>query len=708
MWDVFIQEAALKFDRFYLILWLMALGLPASPVQQGLCAIDHIDIHKPSILAELGAGFHFSNASGAFGRASEYSLIDDGPTYTGLVDIYKNKRHLSFDLTHADEHDYQGTFHFDYQGLMRIDGYSLGFSHNLDHLLLPDSPLVNPDNGRVLIQPEDVNPSDVYRVDIHESGVKARGKIRSFPAHVNLAYWRLERTGTRQMHYVDENCTSCHLVSRSRNISRVTEEISGTLDAHLGWFDLIFEQVFRQFNEREAVPTDAFGRHVNRLAGDYQHDETPDSSFRSSTAKIHTSLTGGLVGALSHTLGHRENSSDLSDVRPVEAETDFHKTSGDLSYTPNDRWNINFRFRLLDVDNSNVARLSADGQVAVDPINSSLNSVRPYQDVRNSVDIRRGEYAAGVSYRPLKALTLKGDLRLVQIERGQTGGFVEGDFSYTANPVVIDPVWELPASENITTFKGSFFSRLFRANQLKLNGWYQISQSSDPAYGTAFRDSHEAFLNANWSPSTLWGISAGGRARFESNDRFGLFEESPGGAHIRYDLDRSVQNQSFNASGWFRPAEPLLLSLNYGFSRNRILQDLMFGEDPVLDEPIVDTDTEYSQRTQNLSANAELQILKNLKGLVEARYVKSFARFTPGFFRTTDLGSGPIPLDSSSLSDISELDVAQYGFTLGVDWNPGTLWTCAIRYSFNEYEDKNTVSLDGRVQSGNLLVSRKW
>ena len=167
-------------------------------------------------------------------------------------------------------------------------------------------------------------------MEVQQSSVAVRGKLPNYPAHVNLSYWRLNRQGQKQLRYVDESCGGCHKQSRSRTVDRVTEEFKGSVDAHLGPVDLIFEQLVRLFRNREDIPEDTFEPHYYRTASPalLQHDEVPDARLLESTIKAHTSLAGGLNAAASFTYGTRKNQSDLTTVTPSKRRPTSPKPSG--------------------------------------------------------------------------------------------------------------------------------------------------------------------------------------------------------------------------------------------------------------------------------------------------------------------------------------------------------------------------------------------
>ncbi len=72
----------------------------------------------------------------------------------------------------------------------------------------------------------------------------------TYPAHINLSYWRLEKEGKEQLRFVDESCFgTCHMQSRTQKVDLVTEEVTAGFDVHLGPADIAFLQTLREFRD---------------------------------------------------------------------------------------------------------------------------------------------------------------------------------------------------------------------------------------------------------------------------------------------------------------------------------------------------------------------------------------------------------------------------------------------------------------------------
>ena len=213
------------------------------------------------------------------GRAAEYRSFSSSPTF-GL-NFFNDRQgtHFSVDANYLSDEDFNAEATLSKGSLFRLSLRTERFYHNLDHIPY-DNGYVGDGNSRAQdhtpaegSRPDGVFDGDIrtyytdqdpradygQKIDINE--VKVRAKLPTYPAHLNLAYWQIEKSGHKQMRFTDENCTGCHMQSRTRKIDRVTREIKGSLDGHFGYVDLEAVALYREFKDREPIPTDLFGGH---------------------------------------------------------------------------------------------------------------------------------------------------------------------------------------------------------------------------------------------------------------------------------------------------------------------------------------------------------------------------------------------------------------------------------------------------------------
>ena len=501
-------------------------------------------------IVDLSAGYRFVDTKDNANRAAEYSYLNDSPTFNLVMKKYDTNRKFSLVgdyLGHKDNLDTK---------LFRLQLRSERMYHNLDHVPYQPDPQAREDASAAVVDYFDNNLGDDYgrRITINE--VKLRGKIPNYPAHINLSYWRLEKKGDMQQRFVDEGgCYStigCHMQSSSRKLDRVTEEITAGIDAHLGPVDVAFLQTLREFREKGDNPNDFFQQHspetgtidLFREAGNYDHDTAPDSKLVESTFKINLPPSGGFVTSASYTVGTRENDGDgYPGLSHDDPETDFQKLAADVTYTPGEKWTVNFRYRMLELDSDNPATQTS-GWSSPDPPppGFDLALFGPEAPVRQSIDIDRNNYAATVSYRPSRRLTIKGDYEREDTDRNNTGK------EQFASYIPLDnPYWDVPSNETIDRFRLSFFSRHLEKSALKFNGWYEYKHVDDPAYGTSLSESNELFLSASYRSSATWGATGSIDILRGDNDDWtytqfdGLF-----GPKVPFDLDRFFLRHEFS------------------------------------------------------------------------------------------------------------------------------------------------------------------
>lgn len=675
----------------------------------------------------IKAGYHAVSTDGNPGRAAEYSFLESSPTLGIELRGGAGMRHYLLDGVFLNDHDYHADAHFDHAGVININLRTERFFHNLDHFPYAPGALAargdangqaETSSGEVRIQYGDQDPDKTYGIKIDTNEAHLRAKLNSFPAHLNLRYWRFEKKGSSQSRFVDEgfnhpslpstsadfaDCKACHMQSKTRSIDRLTDEVTAGVDAHLGPVDIVVEHLYREFRERDSVPVDSFDGHPLRPPGLYPHDAIPESRLIETTARIHSSRSGGVNASASFTVGERQNRADLDSGQPfgvggVSAETDYYKAAGDLTYIPLPQLTFNFRYRLLDLDSDNSGRIVAYANEYA---------------VRESVDLRRSTHEAILAYRPGRNWTLKGEYQFENLRRGNTGR-PEPHHGFEA-PIaaggVIDAVWELPEEENLQRIKIALLARPLGSRALKINAWYQYRTSDDPAYASSFENRHEVFYATTYSPTPHGGVNLTAKALQEENNRHRRYLFDSADQPVGVDLDRRREQQDVSLGLWAHPVDRLMLGVNYGYMRTRILQDLLFGRDlgdpPVVaDHHIQDERVEYSQRVQTVSANANVRLTGSLNFRFEGYHIRSYAEFSPGFF--LDAPPLDLPADASDLKALSRLDLRQNGVSAGLDWSPASAWTCSFRYTYNDYEDRTGSVFDGTAQTYLVSAARAW
>jgi len=688
------------------------LTLTAGLVSGTQVFADTQDVEKGYFSGEVELGYRNIWLDWNKARVLEYVSLDNSATGLLAIDAGAAQKRLHLLGYYLTDQDYRGELDLDINGRVRVELATDSMVHNLDHFPynIPDGYLTFQDHA----------PKDQYQIEIKQNSAGTRIKHPTYPAHLNLAYSRQEKTGHQQLRFVDEgngnlngngSCGKCHLQSKSRSVDWKTDQFIAGIDAHVGPIDVVLEHLYREFRDNNGPPVDTFGSHgyppnLNRVGpADYQHDEAPDSQLNKTTLKLHTSLAGGMVGAASASIGNMENESKLSDVTPTKAETEFYQLAGDASYIINPQWTLNFRYRMTDLDNKVPDAITSTGTL---PANGPL-------PVRDSVDITRSSYEARLTFRPTRAYSIKGEYRYLDIERGNTAGPV--DFA-AAGGMIIQPdlSWELPDQERSQRFKLGLNARPLASRKLQIKAHYEFETSEDAAYGTSFENRHDLYGGATWVSGSRWGLHGSGHYTKEENDGRQLFLPDGLGGFLSFNPTRDREVTNLVAGAWLMPARVLTINANYGYLQTEIRQDLIFGGQPSESGPgdpanfaIFDDQVPFDQSVHTATVLIDLRILDNLGCSLEGRYIKSKSAFDPNFPVTSlDFSGTLLDMTSDGLKEISEVDIVQTGVTFGIDWQPQPAWTCSASYSYDDYDDQTNFSLEGTAQIVMASMAYQW
>ena len=147
---------------------------------------------------------------------------------------------------------------------------------------------------------------------------------------------------------------------------------------------------------------------------------------------------------------------------------------------------------------------------------------------------------------------------------------------------------------------------------------------------------------------------------WSENNETSQFQENAASTLTEYPIKRRNLDGSVGAGVWMAAGKTLHLSLNYGYFRNRIVQDLVFGQDTANHLTLEDSGVTYQQQVHTATAAANWQIAKPLVALLEGHYSHSTAHYDPEFATVMDypVSGGlvlPRPVTSDQLRDLSAL-----------------------------------------------------
>ncbi len=630
------------------------------------------------------SGYRFLSINSFGGRAAPYDYLHSSPVGGVFVNSLGKDLKFSVDGAYTNEKDYYGDLLFDYAGYYRVHLRTESFFHNLSHELL-FSPAFQLPPTNATYTPVDLDPAGRYGIRTEQDTAAFRVKLHDFPMHLNLGYWRMLKEGNKQLIFANQSfeATTNFINATNRAIDQQTHEGAIGFDAHLGYVDVIYDFKIRQLDNQASTPLAQFmalsdlAGNIVRNAGFQQHNEYPDSRLISNTIKLHTSLSGGLVGAASYTYGKRENLSNLTDIRGAnQAVTTFQNVAGDMTYTPCGEFSLALKYRRQQVDNDNPTTLV------------SLFAVSPLVAARPSIDTAKDTMTATLSLRPVKLLTLKGEFK--------------GEFLHRDNVSAVQSAssWYLP--ENTDRYTGTFSILSRPLSGLRFKALYSYSTTVHPSYGTSFADRNEGQFLITYNKTGTWGVTANYRTRRDSDGEMSKntivsvnpLEYSPYFAP----LGRGQSTDNATASIWFAPLNKLIITGSYGFLRSSVDQAVLFT---VINPAIADA-TNYTNQAQIYSLNFAYQLNERLDLSLFLQQVRSFAEFSPQFIVVNGT------TNTAGINLISRTNTVESSLSMRAHYQITKNISCAVDYTYRDYDEKNTTFFNGSVNSVIAYLSAKW
>lgn len=653
------------------------------------------DTHSPHSLMDAYAGYRFLSVNRNGGRAAEYEYLHSSPVLGGLANYLGPDTKFSLAGRYLSDNDYHGDFTYDYKGVYRVNLRTESLFHNLDHepLFTPAFTLHdNTTNTDSHYSPNDLNPGDIYGVKVEQDLARFRYKFPRFPVHLNLGYWRMIKEGTAQQRFADQafegtgipNTSILNTIfSKTRTVDRQTHEGEFGFDTHLGLFDFIYDFRIREFREHTATPRDQFIQPrtdpdlvMQRNAGIFEHNENPDSRFYAHTIRLHTSMSGGLVGAASYTYGRRENLSNLTDFRGADQTfSTIQNIAGDLSYTPCQSLSMALKYRRQDVERSGPLTLASLPGIVVNP----PVTVRP------ALDTQRDVITATLSYRPTTLLTLKGEYKGEFLSRDNLGPWVQPGKISTLS---------FPAHSDLHTGSLTLLSRPVKG--LKLMAEYRYSTADNPAYPAAYEEKHEGALRASYNAPSRWGVTAGTRISEENSDH--LTVTSLDITPVPLQMPRNKKSADATVSLWFVPLARLTVTGSYSLLRSSTDQAVLFASSNSGSSTL----TNYTSQAQIYAVNAVYHCDERLDLALALQQVRSVAEFDPQFIAVS------ATQDTSGIKEISRLKTVESTLSARADYRFARNLSCALEYAFKDYDEKNTPLFNGSVNSVMLFLAAKW
>lgn len=644
--------------------------------------------------AQVFSGYRFVGTDASGGRAAEYDYLHSSAVGGLTVNSLGKDLKFAVEGGYLNDKDYHGDLLSDYKGEYRLHLRTESLFHNLDHEQLGPSTTTPVTPASFIFDAKDLDPAGRYGIKVEQDLAQFRYKLHDYPIHINVGYWRMVKDGASQLRFADVAFDSPDpntVRAQSRRIDRQTHEGNAGLDAHLGPLDLIYTFQIRQFKDNAGTPRDSFelrsigGTQVG-TGGLQEHNEDPDSRYYSHTVKLHTSLTGGIVGAASYSYGRRENLSSLTGISGANQTTNtLQNAAGDFSFTPCKWFSASLNYRRQEINRDTPTTLV------------SSYAASPNVAVRPAVDTQKDLALATLSLRLLNdLLTVKGEYKGEFLHRDNTQAWL---FAGDSN---------LP--EHSALHRGTLTLISRPTKGLRLKALYGYSVTDHPSYGNAFAERHDGQLLATYALAKRSGLTASYRLIRESNDQISrpgltIFPPSPlpptalvvdGNPPYQFARDKRTSNTT--VSLWLAPVDRLTISGSYGLLWSKVEQGVLF----VTLVP-GSAAASYSSQAQLYAINAVYQLSEQLDLSLALQQVRSLSRFDPVFKTVTIPG-----WDTAGVKEISEARTVESSLSARGDYHLSKNASFSVDYSYRDYDNENAAFFNGTVQTVMAYLTVKW
>jgi hypothetical protein len=401
---------------------------------------------------ELKPGFHWTNWKDYRGKVGEYEMLEQGVHPDWIFNIKGQIKSSFFELkgNYYEDEDYSASADIDLNRIFREEFYYFRMPHFLEHDPLKNLNAVFRDAAGAVAEPvteyTDLNSGDEYMIRYSTVKSKTTYRLPFLPgSEVFFDYRREQRQGHRQVNAISK-CSSCHVVSQSRDIDEYTEDMNPGFKAKFGneksgWLTVSYDYLKRRFGETGDDPTNLYDSAVHPASGvdmftnrvQYDRDNgylpfnvVPSSEKDSHTVKAH----GQLPQIATDVFASYINSSTKN--MEEENKSDLNSAIGRVTNYLIPGLTLSGKFRWMDIDNDNYF-VQVTEQQALAGTQAGLTYSQAYSDFdpefyrKSAANRKVYETEISAKYRLLKHLTLNGgfiwrstDRDYYEVESGET------------------------------------------------------------------------------------------------------------------------------------------------------------------------------------------------------------------------------------------------------------------------------------------------
>jgi hypothetical protein len=510
---------------------------------------------------ELKPGFHWTNWKDYKGKVGEYEILDQGIHPDWIFSIKGQVKSSFFELkgNYYEDEDYSVSADIDLKRMFREEFYYFRMPHFLEHDPLKNLNAVFRNSAGAEAEPvteyTDLNPGDEYMIRYSTVKSKTTYRLPFLPgSEVFFDYRREQRQGHRQVTAMSK-CSSCHVVSQSREINEYTEDLNPGFKAKFGneksgWLTVRYDYLKRRFGETGTDPTNLYDPAVHPASGipmftnrvQYDNERLPFNVVPSSEKDSHTVKAHGQLPQIATDVFASYVNSSTKNMEEGN-KSDLDSFIGRITNTLIPGLMLSGKFRWMDIDNDDVfVQVNERPALAGPQVGQTYSQAYPFDPefYRESVMNRRVyETEISAKYRLLKHLTLNGgfewrstDRDYYEVEPGETTtneyigkvglnfrkARLYGNINYE-HQSISDPFANLKAACNpsgINPTTGSPFTGL---------QYFQLYDMRTRTLSNLPNEKDQVSTSITWSASPNFSVSGYYRYINQSND-FGWDQEA--------------------------------------------------------------------------------------------------------------------------------------------------------------------------------------
>lgn len=564
-------------------------------------------------------------------RAAEYLWPHTSFTGGVLVHYSPLPSRMDFELGWVNLHDYSAEADYAYKDIVRLDYRGWSLFHNLDHYV----PQVRA-GGYVYVPRDD--PGLEYGVTARSNRIGLRLKWPDRAFHAFASYRQYDREGTIQQRF--RLSGPSRKVTEPRNIGWITSDIIAGGNGHFGPVEVEYSHRLKEFTPHRTVLMNDAG---------VVHNVVPERTTNMDTLKLHTDLTGRVVGSVTLVTGDKRNKYDGS-------RADFKRAFGDIVLMPLPNLTVAMKYRYAELQTDLPVPTPA---TAMDPMDTRMNTAE-----------------VGIRYSPRTSFSVKGGYKYTNTIR--YGNDVWNTIYLTFQPV--------PREQDKHDFTLAAMLRPLKAVTARANLGYVYTH--DPAYPTSARNAYSGKLDMTWVPA--YSVCTNAYYKFARDDN--------GATGMESGKDNAGLSASWNPSG------SLTVNGGYDYFRYRNDREMEFNLAGVATAgPVALQDTSHVyyigagyRFAMPLSLNAEFH-----------------QSWSVSRYRANAVNAVPVPpATTEGLGDVTDVMIRETGGSFRAAYELPKGWGTSMEYKVNDYQDledkaQNGVQ-DGLAHSVIMMLSKNW